>query len=557
LQSKQLAEREFIFNLLFSTYWKRDFQVFEGDSMVSNRTFHPAMELKQFLNPKQQGSGKDQNQHCLRLEKWQFLHLLYLYIVYFIPRNEMLCLLNGRDIYFIRKYGELFWRLFCNFYIFTEEALTMGSLSLPSKFTFCVLTVAISYIRPSFGSGDQLAIHGEGVFSSNKKELKLFSTEDAWNSSIQSIFEYFHVCSQLWSESQLLVDFIYLACCIFVMATPWMPIERWLNIPHPTDVMRLVVGSNRSPSRSSTKGVAEYENYKQKPLEGMETLQQQVFAVDSASFISRYKDSYGALIPFVVRKAAVLGAFKNMQFFLLLKTLSNCFHCRTFEEEDSLFVLLRDAHTHISETYNHSLYSLSKSGGFCTFPFFHQGIYRDLENFQGETLKILFESWKQWRPSSRIGMVLQSDIVIGSSAAELRFPREFLKEFRGLFLILNLGTCSSFSLVEYERKPANLTHRPSNLDRSSPEMERSRERKSDIASISHSKGAIRYRGDPWMAPICSYESESLVCFLYRLHLFLRNSLGIDVNFRFLASYIFILYTCVFFILSVLLWRLFR
>jgi len=149
------ATEYFLFCLIANTYWKRDFQVFEGDSMVSNRTFHPAMELKQFLNPKQQGSGKDQNQHCLRLEKWQFLHLLYLYIVYFIPRNEMLCLLNGRDIYFIRKYGELFWRLFCNFYIFTEEALTMGSLSLPSKFTFCVLTVAISFTSSNhvLGSG--------------------------------------------------------------------------------------------------------------------------------------------------------------------------------------------------------------------------------------------------------------------------------------------------------------------------------------------------------------------------------------------------------------------
>ncbi|GJQ14238.1 hypothetical protein GpartN1_g6029.t1 [Galdieria partita] len=542
----------FLFCLIANTLWKRDLPVFEEDSLASSRAFHPALELKQFLSQRQ-SSGRVQNQQCLKLEKWLYLYFLNIYLVYFVPRKETICSLESRDTYFVRKYGEFFWQLFCNFYTFSEESYTISSVSLPSRFIFCVLTAAIAHIRPFSGNVGPQTVYEERVLS-NKRNLKIFSTEDAWNLSVRSIVEFFHICSVQWSESLLLTDFIYLACCVFVMATPWVPIEKWINVPSFTHVIGSHIDSFYNATSSVTK-VSTDQYSKKNSMEGLSAVHESC-ATDWSDFINRYKDLYGALIPFIIRKAAILGALKNSHFLLLLKSLSNSFHCRSFEEEDSLFVLIRNAYAHISETYDQSLYSLSKAGELCTFSFFHQGIYRDIKTFQGETLKLLFESWKLWRQSNRIGIVLQSDLSFGGSSSDLRFPKEFLKDFRGLFLVLNLGTSSvsTSSLIEDATKTSNLFRRPCTAGRSNIVSERFETRRNEMPSVRYTKGAIKYHGDPWLAPVCSYESEYLIYFLYQIHLFLLRRFHINLNFRFLASYFFLGYVLV---LLILLWYVLR
>ncbi|EME26158.1 hypothetical protein Gasu2_58570 [Galdieria sulphuraria] len=538
----------FLFCLIANAFWKKDLPVLEGDSPVPSRAFHPALELKQFLSPRQ-GSGGVPSQHCLKLERWLNLYFLYMYLVYFIPRKEAICFLDGRDAYFARKYGEFFWQLFCNFYTLSEESFMTSSGSLPSKFVFCILTVAISYIRPLFVNTDRQTVYDERYLSSDKRELKLFTSDDAWNFTVRGIIEFLHLCSVQWSESQVLVDFIYLACCIFAMATPWMPIEVWLNIP---SSIRLIGSNVEFSYNAANSKVSTDQSFTKNSFEGSNTIQE-TCAIDWSDFIRSYKDLYGALIPFIIRKAAILGAFKNSHFLLQLKSLSNSFHCRSFEEEDSLFVLIRNAYAHVSETYDQSLYSLSNAGELCAFPFFHQGIYRDLKNFQGETLKLLFESWKLLRPSSRIGIVLQNDLSFGSSSSDLRFPKEFLKEFRGLFLVLNLGnsSISTSSLVENAPTTSkNLFRYPYMGEPSNVGSKQSQTRTNEMTSVRYVKRAIKYHGDPWLAPICSYECESLVRFLYQVHLFLLSKFHIDLNFRFLASYFFL---CYFVILFLVLW----
>lgn len=345
--------------------------VFEGDHSFTSKVFHPTLELKQLLSTRQ-GSGADQNQLFLKLERWLFLYFLYTYLVYLVPRKEVVCALDGTDIYLVKKYGEFFWQLFCNFYIFNEVSQISGPAALPSKFVFCVLTVAVSYIRSFYRISDHELVHGESVLPSNKKEPKLFSTEDAWKSSDRSIIEFLHICSTLWSESLMSVDFMYLVCCIFVMVTPWMPLERWLNFPSSGGAVSWSTGSNGSSIQTLTKttlGVPRMQGLKE-----TSNAVQDTFPLDWNEFICHYKDLYGALIPFIVRKAAILGVFKNSQFISLLKMLSNSFHCRSFEQEDSLLIIMRNAYDHITESYDQSLYSLSKANEFCPFSFFHQGV---------------------------------------------------------------------------------------------------------------------------------------------------------------------------------------
>lgn len=183
-----------------------------------------------------------------------------------------------------------------------------------------------------------------------------------------------------------------------------------------------------------------------------------------------------------------------------------------------------------------------------------------MRNFQAETLKLLFDTWKQSKPYSRIGIVLQNDVTFATSASELRFPKEFLKEFRGLFLLLNVGpsSVSMATLVEDMPKSSNLFRRPFVTERSNINTERTGKTPTKgLVPGSLDKRAMKYRGDPWLAPVCSYECQPLVQLLYQTHLFLLRRFHMDLNFRFLASYIFLFYALTFCLLCIFLYFILR